>query len=210
MRSVVGRFQVEVRIPIVNPTKSYNGDWRHFFHKSSMPASMPEVRTCPHCQKWISLPVGQPESAVGVCPHCGGRGTLAEFASCWPPALVVESEPAQGGAIPATEPVADGTPADTDTAVTADLWEHLRSSPPVTEPTAPLIQDNPGGNTVSVRQRRGATGGGIAELVKIVLGGIVGLAIGYWLLLWITGNDFLEASRFVPGWALPVSAERSP
>jgi len=51
-------------------------------------------------------------------------------------------------------------------------------------------------------QRKHASGGGVGEAVKAIVGGAVGLAIGYYILLWI-GNDFLDLGKYLPTWLKP-------
>jgi hypothetical protein len=43
------------------------------------------------------------------------------------------------------------------------------------------------------------------EALKVVAGSVAGLAIGYLLILWITGNDFLHLVDRMPNWMLPPS-----
>jgi hypothetical protein len=59
---------------------------------------------------------------------------------------------------------------------------------------------------VAPRVRRQSSAlGALGQLVGMVLGGAVGLAIGYWVLVWIGGpeKDFLHLRGKVPRWLMP-------
>ena len=49
--------------------------------------------------------------------------------------------------------------------------------------------------------------GVLGHLIGIVLGGVVGLGLGYWILLWIGGRqaDFLKVWESMPRWSVPSS-----
>jgi hypothetical protein len=55
------------------------------------------------------------------------------------------------------------------------------------------------------RQSTASPFGFLGQLLGIAVGGALGLAIGYWVLIWIGGadKDFLQLRGRVPGWLLP-------
>jgi hypothetical protein len=59
---------------------------------------------------------------------------------------------------------------------------------------------------LKARRRAPKSGGGIGEMIKAVGGGVVGLSIGYYILLWL-GRDPLMVkeflSEYLPSWLLP-------
>ncbi len=51
--------------------------------------------------------------------------------------------------------------------------------------------------------RRGQrSSGGLGEMVKAVMGGVIGLAIGYYILLWL-GKDPMLLKSYLPDWLVP-------
>lgn len=92
--------------------------------------------------------------------------------------------------LPVTETPPGGAADQTEAAGTGDhafepQISAMRVSPRVRRQTSPLAM--------------------LGQLVGMALGGVLGLAIGYWVLLWIGGpqSDFLELRPKLPRWLLP-------
>jgi hypothetical protein len=49
--------------------------------------------------------------------------------------------------------------------------------------------------------------GVLAQFLGIAIGGVIGLSIGYMILLWIKGpsTDFLKVGKSLPSWMVPAS-----
>lgn len=65
-----------------------------------------------------------------------------------------------------------------------------------------------GGGTATLRapaykKKSGGMMTSIIVLVGIVGGGIIGTSLGYWIILWYNGNDFLKVRDKLPSWLLP-------
>ncbi|HEX7445987.1 MAG TPA: hypothetical protein VF306_00500 [Pirellulales bacterium] len=59
-------------------------------------------------------------------------------------------------------------------------------------------------------RRRVSASGAIVQLFGMAAGGAVGLAIGYWILLWLNPRaDFLELRGKLPGWMMPGGRQHS-
>ena len=60
-------------------------------------------------------------------------------------------------------------------------------------------------STSRLRSARKPKIGVLGHLIGIVLGGVMGLGLGYWILLWISGRqaDFLKVWESLPRWAVP-------
>lgn len=65
---------------------------------------------------------------------------------------------------------------------------------------------------VAAQPRRKASGWGVVgQLFGMVVGGAAGLAIGYWILLWINPRaDFLELRGKLPSWMMPAGRRHAP
>jgi hypothetical protein len=47
----------------------------------------------------------------------------------------------------------------------------------------------------------------VVELFKVVLGGFLGLAVGYFVLLWVFKNDVLGLAESLPSWMVPAEIQ---
>jgi hypothetical protein len=172
------------------------------------------VVKCPHCDDPVSLPVGVDRHARVMCPLCGVQFDLAVVLERLPPALIVV-EPAvtafhadatygAGSAGPSGASVYPGLddedqPAFADAFVEEPMQEELRLQPAMSTATraekdfklgAPARK---GGKVGSITPRRGARSqrnekSAVAEIVKVVGGGVLGLSIGQLILWWLPGD----------------------
>ena len=72
---------------------------------------------------------------------------------------------------------------------------------------APEVADHGGVGIESGRPRKRRQSNMLLELVKVVVGGVVGLALAYYILLWM-GRDPLEIADKFPSWLLPSGTPR--
>ncbi|HEX5442791.1 MAG TPA: hypothetical protein VFW87_03130 [Pirellulales bacterium] len=75
--------------------------------------------------------------------------------------------------------------------------------------------ERPSFHVAAQRRRRVSATGAIVQLLGMAAGGALGLAIGYWILLWINPRaDFLELRGKLPAWMMPggrhSSLDRAP
>jgi hypothetical protein len=169
---------------------------------------------CPRCQDDVTVPLRASPKALVRCPLCLEEYTLAEALGGLPPALVVldgsdmveesalfgagvaqagldragfgggdEYRLSSGGYGPALEA---GGPGDA-----------IAAPRPVVKGTRPKKKEK----------------NGFVELLKIVLGGLVGLSLGYFVLLWGFSMDVLglapKMSRYAP-WIVPARFHGEP
>jgi hypothetical protein len=173
------------------------------------------VVNCPHCDDPVSLPVGVDRHARVMCPLCGVQFDLAVVLERLPPALLVvepavtalREESPYGGISAGTSggsvyPGLDDEdePAFADAFVEEPVQEELRLQPAMS--TTPIRAETDfklgaparsGGKVGSVTPRRGARSqrnqkSAVAEIVKVVGGGVLGLSIGQLILWWLPGD----------------------
>lgn len=123
----------------------------------------------------------------------------AAVAETGKPASEVQAE-AEGKAQPQDSEAASAESADESTAEEAPAEEYAEES--VGFGGAVAIQRGPR------RPKQGV--GWFGQLVALVLGGVMGLSIGYYALLWIGGRDkdFLNVADKLPSWAVPKKVRR--
>lgn len=184
--------------------------------------------TCPHCRDQVTVPPGIDPEATVRCPLCQEEFQLSRVLESMPPQLIVvggETSPWQGQlgserpAFLAPAPADEESAGeefrlldDEETAVAAGDSEQFRFE----EGTGEAAGGGKAGQRAApARGRRSKPKKNPAmELVKIFVGGVAGLAIGYVLLWWILTamgrrpQDPVGVapaiSRFVP-WIVPAS-----
>jgi hypothetical protein len=155
------------------------------------------------------------------CPLCQDEFSLGEMLQRLPPALIVISGPA---------PTVSAAAADDDFATmfagesgvtSGEVFELDSSDGEV--PSFTLAGDADHGAAVATApsmskvtplpRRKKKEKNVAAELMKIVLGGVAGLLIGFFLLLWVWKKDILNVAPKFPAWAqwaLPADLRKSP
>ena len=149
---------------------------------------------CPRCRDEVTIPPQAPLSALVRCPLCHEKYLLSEAAAQLPPALILvvsELEPQPYAHEPASE-----QPAPDE----YQLATGIETGAPETRPAfRPSVRSAPRPN----RKEKNA----LVELVKIVGGGVAGLALGLLFLWWVPRRDPLElgptVSSYIP-WLVPL------
>lgn len=188
------------------------------------------VVACPHCEGQVTLPPGARPASRVKCPLCEAEYALSEVYDKLPPMLVlldapveaaVEAHAAAGGVshgatafdslfMPSGEANGEGElrlAGDEEPAF--DFGAPSEGGAAVATATAK--------KTLPARAKRPPKSAA-KEGIKIVLGGVVGLTIGYFILLWAAGRDLVDdvakkpIGTIMPSWmqwSLPA-AHRQP
>lgn len=174
---------------------------------------MVHVANCPECEREVAV-ASEPPSDEGLlvrCPHCNEQFAHSKLQVRGVPELILLSPATMpgsddaggspGGHVQAGEPGAT-TPADQAEGASG------QAPSPIDMPviTSTVRQEYDG--QISTEPRAARSNGGpsfLRQIVGIIGGGLLGLAIGYFILLWIGGpeKDFLELGRRLPRWAVP-------
>lgn len=157
------------------------------------------IAACPRCEGQVTLPPGARPAAQVKCPLCEAQYALSDIYDKLPPMLVlleapVEARTAAGGMthgesafdslfVPSSDANGEGelhlaTEVERD-AMSFDFGGSGGGTALATAPSA---------KTLPARAKRPPKNP-IKEGVKIVLGGVVGLSIGYFILLWAFDQD---------------------
>lgn len=172
---------------------------------------------CPECQEWVSLPERADPGAHARCPLCDGEFLVEDVLKNLPPELIILDEQA---AIPSPfDPNSPGLEAAAWQAPILAESEpgHSVASPGAEEPSdfrqAEHSLPIPGSDAIranTVSRRVLATGSSLRTMRNVALGGIVGLVLGYFILLWIAGPkaDFLKLGAHLPKVLLPKSFDK--
>ena len=156
------------------------------------------IVSCPRCRDEVTVPAKASRRAIVRCPLCLEQYSLAEALADMPPALiVVEDAGASEEAL---------TPAGTATAEGGGIYQVaggvFDSSPPAGATVSPA---RPAARPAPRPKRKEKSA--IVELVKVVLGGLVGLTLGYVILMWFFNMDPGElgpkVSPYAP-WIVPT------
>ncbi len=138
---------------------------------------MATIALCPHCRQAITVPIDVIPDQRFLCPLC-----QAEFA--------VEEALALSNAVPPAQPstsssIESNAAGNLPVEYVSDMAE-LRSAPP----------------RYSLRRRSGRLDW-LNQLISIVGGGVIGLSMGYCILLRLRGQeaDFLQIADRLPTWA---------
>lgn len=161
---------------------------------------MSTVANCPKCKTEIGIPEGVDLSRRARCPHCKSEFTLRE---------------AIDSAAKAGEEVSDEKK---DSTAERPSWKEKLTkkwAAPVSDQGVPDPLANaergtgtdepwntPEGKTQAARRERKARNP-VVELVKITLGGVLGLSIGYGILLWVFKTDPFDLAKYLPAVLVP-------
>ncbi|HUY87819.1 MAG TPA: hypothetical protein VMV10_03700 [Pirellulales bacterium] len=188
---------------------------------------MPCISSCPACHRDLTVADQADPQRRLRCPLCSAEFPAAEILADgvpFPPAAIeIEAEAAaqspeaplseaQSPAVPEAEPPhGEVPPPSAESAQTAENLE-----PAAAESEAPaeeqqeLVEpaEQPAYAVRSAPRPKAATStlGLFGHFVGMALGGVLGLAIGYYVLLWVGGPqaDFLELRDKLPAWMLPA------
>ena len=188
---------------------------------------MPAVVNCPKCDAQVSLPVGADPVWQVRCPLCDKEFPLAEALDQAPPELIVVD---RAGAIADTSPPwPDRSDSAAEDAATLPDFEialddHSAEIGEAGAATAAAVAKDSmpldmAGDTIEVagRLQHGmlqVNRGGhhwLGRVAGIVGGGVVGLMLGYFALLWLGGpsRDFLRLGPKLPSFILPAEFDRT-
>ncbi len=165
--------------------------------------------SCPHCGETVRIPPSASPRATVRCPLCQEEFLLAELLDSLPPMLEITDDPDQ--------PERDGTPQATEEYGLAplDLGAATKPAPAFSIDSSRDLSSPASATTAKRRkgpvrpQRKKKSP--VAEVVKIVLGGLAGLVIAQLLLWWMPWQDLRRdpftlgpsISKFAP-WLVPA------
>lgn len=150
---------------------------------------MAHIATCPKCQKAISTPDAADAQTWVRCPLCGSQFQLHAALEIVPPSLDIIAPPN------------DQQPADTPTAAApthVPNFPTLHESPHLAEHFAAIPHSATVAQRLSQKQKNL-----LIELLKIVVGGMAGLVLGYAILFWGFQVDPFHFARFFPAGLVP-------
>jgi hypothetical protein len=178
---------------------------------------MIRIGSCPECHKEIAVgsAAALAEDALVQCPICEAKFARRRLVLHDVPALILPENAAPWApseTVVASEKIPDALGHDTFTAPAAEAARGPAKEdtspidlPVVTPSRKPQDYDAPisaAPRTIQYESSRSV----VRQFLNIVGGGAVGLALGYFILLWIGGpqKDFLEIGRQLPPWAVPA------
>lgn len=151
---------------------------------------MATIASCPNCHQAIAAPDAVDPQTWARCPLCGGQFPVQAALEIIPPSL-------EFIAAPNDQHPADATPAPAASPHVPD-FPKLHESPHLAEHFAAIPQSQ----TVPQRMARKPKSF-LAELVKIVLGGMAGLLLGYAILFWGFRVDPFHLAKCLPTLLVP-------
>ena len=178
---------------------------------------MSDLSCCPECTRWVRVPGALDSRSIVRCPLCGKEFPLEEVLRSGPPTLEVVTRVEPVAAAPFGQDEEDsaascgGPPGGLAAAgesagvpqidlgdAEAGLSIRLHDEPQ---------GDRPGPDSAPAADPITAEGSTLGKLAGVVGGGMVGLAIGYLVLLWIGGpaKDFLQIGHRLPALLVPAS-----
>ena len=166
---------------------------------------MSTLANCPKCKAEIGIPEGVDLSRRARCPHCMSEFTLQE---------AIDSA-AGGWEEEVWDDTKDSTPERPSWKESlkkkwAKKWTAPVSDQGVPDPLANAERDSgkdepwnpPEGKTQAAGRERKARNP-VVELVKMTLGGVLGLAVGYGILLWVFKTDPFDLAKRLPAIMVP-------
>jgi hypothetical protein len=169
---------------------------------------MVQMAACPACRQWVALRGQWADEQPVRCPHCQAEYSAGE---------------ARKHSVPELIPVGDVGAVNLanaeQAAEVAAPWPEVRSQvgalPEGARPGWPKLEGATGASAApakgAARRPRRQPANPVAELAKIIGGGVAGLAVGYVILLWLGGpkNDFLEILPRLPDWFRERAEQRA-
>lgn len=139
------------------------------------------IAACPRCHDEVTIPNGASGNAEVRCPLCQETYLLSEALDSMPPALIVIDDPDAGVAAASTPAFAAAGAASAEASAPAanDMFAFAGADAPGPAVAAP----RPSSKSVSPTRRRKKQKNPVVEVVKVALGGIIGLSVGQ-LILW--------------------------
>ena len=165
---------------------------------------MAAISQCPKCHAPVSLPQDADPQALVRCPLCDESFLLQAALDIAPPELIV-----LGGSTPVEIDVDDVVEVAGDIDVEAPPEQAAAFDFGTEQASADvsfasnLVHDEPDESSRYLDARR--PNRLVKQIVGVLLGGLLGLAIGYLALLWIGGpqRDFLQIGERLPAFLLP-------
>jgi hypothetical protein len=165
---------------------------------------------CPKCRDEVTLPPGAPRGAQVRCPWCREEFELSEVLDRMPPMLEIVRSPYTAGEERREFP---SEAVDEEFRIAGD---NGRTSPGGFDfsgggaaTAAPTVAPRPRTKTATAARPRRKEKSAVAEIVKVVLGGVVGLVLAQLILWWLPGDlsrDVVElgptVGEYVP-WIVP-------
>lgn len=140
------------------------------------------LAACPRCADQVAVPLGASRQATVRCPLCQEEFPLAEVLDRLPPALIVVSDPGAGAEAAVPRPLGEVPEVVSVGLASPETW-----SPPAFAvdrgPATTAGPAAPARRKVAPRPRKKHNP--VAELVKVVLGGVAGLVLAQLLLWWM-------------------------
>jgi hypothetical protein len=170
------------------------------------------VAACPQCEGEVTLPLGARAASRVRCPLCEAEYSLSEIYDKLPPMLILLDVPVEAhvgaGGMSHGEGAFDSMFAPSGEA-NGEGELHLAGD----EGSFDFGSPSEGGAAVATATSRTLPArakrpqkSAIKEIVKIVLGGVVGLTIGFFILLWAAGRDLASdvaqkpIGQIMPSW----------
>jgi hypothetical protein len=139
--------------------------------------------SCPKCQDQVTVPASAPRSARVRCPLCQEEYDLADALAQLPPALIVIS------AAPEEELVLASVGAREENSLEGDSRQEFSAGLLDTGPAHEKLVSAPTPSFRSAPRPKRKEKSMVVELVKIVLGGVVGIGLAILILWWGPGVD---------------------
>lgn len=155
---------------------------------------MANIVACPNCKKAGAAPEARDPQTWVRCPLCGSSYQLQAALEIVPPTLELIAEPSVQQSTEATTPAA--APHLPDFPMLNEVSPHLAThfaAIPHSENIAHRVSRKPKNP--------------IVELVKIVLGGLAGLVLGYAILFWGFRVDPFHLAKTLPARLVPQKLE---
>lgn len=174
---------------------------------------MPCISSCPECHRDLTIPDALDADSRLRCPLCEGEFTaervLADAVPFPPAAIELATVAGEGESTAADRPESAFATANDQSAANAmaaidaaddaaaEDGSSLETEAPASEPATLKVR--------SKTRAKASAFGFLGQLAGMAFGGVLGLALGYYILLWIGGPqaDFLEVRSKLPGWMLP-------